>query len=164
MSVSKRSWLWSALAVLGLNLAVAGLALAQEEGAAKVSGDVSFDFFTVWILGGGGIVFLFVLPNEVASIPIRDLPEVSDPLVGPPVLNMSPEGHFPSGDTATPNIGLEFSGRQEGIKRSLLRAYGGTALTEDAVKDGLRWLAKQQRPRGSWRRSEAKCPGRWRSS
>jgi biopolymer transport protein ExbB len=67
-SVSKRSWFWSALAVVGLNLAVAGVALAQDEGGAKVSGDVSFDFFTVWILGGGGIGFLFVLPIEVASI------------------------------------------------------------------------------------------------
>jgi biopolymer transport protein ExbB len=66
-SVSKRSWFWSALAVVGLNLAVAGVAMAQDE-APKVSGDVSFDFFTVWILGGGGIGFLFVLPIEVASI------------------------------------------------------------------------------------------------
>jgi biopolymer transport protein ExbB len=67
-SVSKRSWFWSALAVVGLNLAVAGVALAQDGEPAKVSGDVSFDFFTVWILGGGGIGFLFVLPIEVASI------------------------------------------------------------------------------------------------
>jgi biopolymer transport protein ExbB len=68
MSVSKRSWLWSALAVLGLNLAVAGVALAQEEGGARAASETSFDFFTVWILGGGGIGFLFVLPIEVASI------------------------------------------------------------------------------------------------
>jgi hypothetical protein len=86
----------------------------------------------------------------VASIPARDLPVVDDPLIGPPVLNMSPEGTLPAGTVVTPNIGLELSGRQEGIKNSLLKAYGGTALTEEAVKEGLRWLARQQRSRGSW--------------
>jgi hypothetical protein len=45
---------------------------------------------------------------------------------------------------------VEFSGREEGIKRALLKAYGGTALTEDAVMEGLRWLMRQQRSRGSW--------------
>lgn len=67
-SISRRSWLSSSLAVLGLNLALASLAFAQEEGAKSAAADVSFDFFTVWILGGGGIGFLFVLPIEVASI------------------------------------------------------------------------------------------------
>ncbi len=36
------------------------------------------------------------------------------------------------------------------MKSALLRAYGGTAGTEDAVKLGLKWLAKQQRQDGSW--------------
>jgi hypothetical protein len=54
------------------------------------------------------------------------------------------------GTVQTPAIGLEFSGRDEGVKKALLKAYGGTALTEDAVKDGLAWLARQQKSRGMW--------------
>jgi len=67
-SISRRSWLYSSLGVLGLNLALATLAFAQDDAPKSAASDVSFDFFTVWILGGGGIGFLFVLPIEVASI------------------------------------------------------------------------------------------------
>ena len=66
--LSRKSWLFSSLAILGLNLALASLAMAQEPETRSAAADVSFDFFTVWILGGGGIGFLFVLPIEVASI------------------------------------------------------------------------------------------------
>jgi len=68
--ISARSWLFSALAVLGVNLALAAAAFAQDgaEGGGGGGGGTSFDFFTVWILGGGGVGFLFVLPIEVASI------------------------------------------------------------------------------------------------
>jgi hypothetical protein len=36
------------------------------------------------------------------------------------------------------------------LKSALLAAYGGTAATEDAVKLGLAWLARQQRKDGEW--------------
>ncbi|HLF92482.1 MAG TPA: MotA/TolQ/ExbB proton channel family protein [Planctomycetota bacterium] len=66
-SLARRSWLWSALAVGALNLAIGGVAFAQEpEGGGGGGGD--FSFFTVWILGGGGVGFIFLLPIEVASI------------------------------------------------------------------------------------------------
>ena len=81
----------------------------------------------------------------------NDLPTVDHPLIGPPVLSPTGEsGTMPVGTVGTPMIGLEFSGREEGIKKALLKAYGGTALTEDAVKDGLAWLVRQQKSRGSW--------------
>jgi len=65
--VSSRSWLFSGLAVLAANLALAGIAMAQD-GEVRGQGNQSFDFFTVWILGGGGIGIIFVLPIEIASI------------------------------------------------------------------------------------------------
>ncbi len=63
---SGRSWGWSVLAVLAVNLLICGAALAaQEEGAGSGK---SFDFFTVWILAGGGVGFIFVLPIQITSI------------------------------------------------------------------------------------------------
>ncbi len=41
-------------------------------------------------------------------------------------------------------------GRTGAMKEALLKAYGGTAGTEEAVAMGLAWLAKQQRSDGSW--------------
>ena len=41
-------------------------------------------------------------------------------------------------------------GRTGPMKDALLRAYGGTQGTEDAVEAGLKWLAKNQRSDGSW--------------
>ena len=42
------------------------------------------------------------------------------------------------------------SGRTGFMKETLLKAYGGTKGTEDAVAAGLEWLALQQRSNGSW--------------
>ncbi len=66
---SGKSWAWSTLAVLALNFAICGVAMAaQEAGARAPSAEGPPGFFEIWILGGGGIGFLFVLPIEVASI------------------------------------------------------------------------------------------------
>jgi biopolymer transport protein ExbB len=62
-----RSTLWAALAAVGVHLAVSGAAMAQSGGASAVP-DRDFGFFRVWILGGGGLGFIFVLPIEVAAI------------------------------------------------------------------------------------------------
>ena len=89
--------------------------------------------------------------DDVVALASSDLPEVENPLIGPPVLESTgEEGSLATGTVATPAIGLEFSGREEGVKKALLKAYGGTALTEDAVKEGLRWLMRQQKKNGAW--------------
>ncbi|HEX2476261.1 MAG TPA: prenyltransferase/squalene oxidase repeat-containing protein [Lacipirellulaceae bacterium] len=90
------------------------------------------------------------LPDEVVALPTGELPEVDDSLVGPPILDFAPDGVLAAGTESTPAIALEFSGREAGIKKALLKAYGGTALTEDAVNEGLRWLVRQQNRRGFW--------------
>jgi hypothetical protein len=41
-------------------------------------------------------------------------------------------------------------GRTGTMKEALLKAYGGSQGTEDAVAAGLEWLAKNQRSDGSW--------------
>ncbi len=65
LSPSAASWAASAAAVLLVHLAACGAAAAAQQGA---NARPTFDFFTVWILGGGGIGFLFVLPIEACSI------------------------------------------------------------------------------------------------
>ncbi len=70
--------------------------------------------------------------------------------MGPPVLEPTPGGTLPVGTTPTAVFAPELSGREEGMKNTLLKAYGGTMLTEESVKLGLSWLSRQQRPKGSW--------------
>ncbi len=57
---------WASVAVLLVNLAVSAVAFAQDEKPKSAGGD--FSFFSVYILGGGGIGFLFLLPIEILSI------------------------------------------------------------------------------------------------
>ncbi len=92
------------------------------------------------------------LPNEVPAFPTRpDMPEVDDPIVGPPRLAPAPDGIAAAGTTDAPAIGLKFfEGREEGIKKGLVKAYGGTDLTEEAVNEALRWLVRRQKQNGLW--------------
>jgi hypothetical protein len=49
-----------------------------------------------------------------------------------------------------PSIGMALSGRDAGMKKALLAAYGGTEATEDAVRLGLDWLKRHQLKDGGW--------------
>ncbi len=77
---------------------------------------------------------------------------VDDPFAAPPELTMVDilNATSATSDIQAPSIGMALSGREKGAKSALLAAYGGTATTEAAVRDGLLWLKKQQKPDGSW--------------
>lgn len=91
------------------------------------------------------------LTKGIPAFPTRsDMPEVDDPIVGPPALRITPDGLFPTSAEGAPAIGLIFRGRDEGTKKALVQAYGGTKLTEDAVHDALLWLVRRQLPNGMW--------------
>ncbi|MEC9097310.1 MAG: prenyltransferase/squalene oxidase repeat-containing protein, partial [Planctomycetota bacterium] len=49
-----------------------------------------------------------------------------------------------------PSIGMALDGREKGMKKALLAAYGGTATTENAVEKGLEWLKRNQQRDGMW--------------
>ena len=53
-------------------------------------------------------------------------------------------------DMTVPTIGSPLDGREEGAKKALMAAYGGTASTEAAVREGLLWLKRNQKEDGSW--------------
>lgn len=79
-----------------------------------------------------------------------DLAPVDDPFAAPKQPEVSLDGTAAAMDLRAPTIGLALSGRQEGMRQSLLGAYGGNKLTEGGVQAGLAFLAKQQRSNGSW--------------
>jgi hypothetical protein len=88
---------------------------------------------------------------EKQIITPQNLPMVDDPFATPPeVTDIHVDGHNAVSDVHAPTIGLALTGRQAGMRSVLLGAYGGNALTEGAVGKGLEWLAKQQRPEGTW--------------
>ena len=90
------------------------------------------------------------VPQELIITP-ENLPLVEDPFAAPPEMPVtSLEGFQTTSDEPAKLIGVALSGREEGMKKALLAAYGGTATTEEAVLRGLQWLARQQRKDGSW--------------
>lgn len=80
-----------------------------------------------------------------------DTKPVDDPFAAPPVIDVNVlDPNTATDDVVAPSIGLALSGREEGSKKALLAAYGGTATTEAAVRDGLLWLKKNQGDDGTW--------------
>lgn len=81
-----------------------------------------------------------------------DMLMVEDPFAAPPTITVEDllPGQSMTSDTVSPNVGLALNGRQPGMKKALLAAYGGSALTEACVQEGLKWLAKNQLKDGSW--------------
>lgn len=78
------------------------------------------------------------------------LPVVIDPLSMPDVVPFDPQATFATNASPSIAIGAALTGREPGMREALRDAYGGTALTEGAVVEGLRWLARNQKSNGSW--------------
>src|SRR5262249_15908381 len=87
-----------------------------------------------------------ILPPEdrIPETTVDPVP-VADPL-GPPALNpQDPPGN------SGPGVGNPaFPGRSGATKARMLREGGGNGESEAAVAAGLAWLARQQKPDGSW--------------
>ena len=54
------------------------------------------------------------------------------------------------GDINLPSSGGDVNGRSEEMRGKLLRKFGGTAESEEAVALALKWLADHQLPDGGW--------------
>jgi len=80
----------------------------------------------------------------------KDELPVEDPFAAPPEVEIVPDGWNATSQIDSLQIGVALEGRQKGMKEALLGRYGGTALTEQAVEQGLLWLARNQRKDGSW--------------
>lgn len=76
---------------------------------------------------------------------------VDDPLSSPLMMDVNLlDANSSSSEVPPVVVGSPLSGREEGGKKALLAAYGGTATTEAAVRDGLLWLKKNQEREGTW--------------
>ncbi len=89
------------------------------------------------------------IPDPTLAI---DSNPVDDPFAAPPQVEMVDilNATTATSDISAPSIGLALSGREKGAKSALLAAYGGNATTEAAVREGLLWLKKNQKPDGTW--------------
>ena len=82
------------------------------------------------------------------------LPELDEP---PSTTDLPiPEFDAPGITTNTainrPDVSRMLAGRSAGMKQAYLDLYGGTAATEAAVVEGLKWLARtQERRNGRWK-------------
>jgi hypothetical protein len=87
---------------------------------------------------------------EIPALSFGLMP-VDDPLAALPKLDSAfLDANRGSSDIEAPAIGLALTGREVGMKKALLPAYGGSATTESAVLEGLQWLKKQQMKDGGW--------------
>jgi len=98
--------------------------------------------------------FLAGTDSERLDEPIltpENLLPVDNPFAAPPEVDLfTPQSTHSTSDLHATQIGLALSGREEGMKKALLGAYGGTATTEAAVRLGLQWLARNQLKDGAW--------------
>ena len=60
------------------------------------------------------------------------------------------ESSAPNPINPSNNPGFALTGRGEQNRQGLLKRFGGTPETEDAVELGLKWLARNQQRDGSW--------------
>ena len=60
------------------------------------------------------------------------------------------ESTAPTPVNASNDPGFALSGRGDQSRQAMLRRFGGTPETENAVELGLKWLAKNQKRDGSW--------------
>ncbi len=80
----------------------------------------------------------------------EDEMEAEDPFAAPPVIEEITDPINATDETVAPSVGIALTGREKGMKKALLAAYGGTATTEEAVVRGLEWLKRNQLRDGSW--------------
>lgn len=92
-------------------------------------------------------------PEDPVVTP-EDLPPVESPRLEPEPLPKTAEtAPLTFSELKAPEVGLALSGREAGMKKMLLAAYGGNALTEEAVTEGLEWLKRNQQRDGTWKLS-----------
>jgi biopolymer transport protein ExbB len=144
---SGRSWGWAAAPVLLANLVLGGAAFAAQAAGGAAEAASRFDFFTIWILGGGGVGFLFVLPIELCSVAavasiIEHLVSIQRDRLVPPEMVVDLEALLDEGQ-------LEEAGALCETRPNYLTAIVGAALARsaegyDAMMEAAEGVADEQ--------------------
>jgi hypothetical protein len=139
----------ASLAAHALVLIVLALVITVRKRADQISFDLSFASQEVVEADTTGVLIVATpeqdAPEQPEPTPTPD-PDVDDPTTAPLEVPDQPvEG---SGATAElmqrVPLGMLLTGREEGQRAVLVKAYGGSDETEAAVARALAWLAKQQ--------------------
>jgi hypothetical protein len=78
-------------------------------------------------------------------------PPVEDPVAAPPTKTEIAEAPGAAvGESSAPVIGTLLNGREEGQRKALVQAFGGSDATEAAVARALEWLIRNQGRDGLW--------------
>ena len=85
--------------------------------------------------------------NMVQELAVSEKEQVKDPSAVP-VMNRRVPNQESGAVRSARVVGSLLTGRQEGQRRNLLAAGGGTDQTEQAVKRALAWIVRQQTDRG----------------
>ena len=87
--------------------------------------------------------------NVVQELAVSEKDPVKDPAAVPAVNRFVPNQEAAAARPAQA-VGSLLTGRQEGQRRNLLAAGGGTDQTEQAVQRALAWIVRQQTDRGAY--------------
>lgn len=143
-------WLFSA-ALHMLIVIVLGLIFITPQGRDELV--LLFDYYDNEdpLSGGGDFDIPLDSPNEQiedALVP-EPIPQIAEPVAISPTADESPLLARAMPLTSDP-IQLALSGREQGMQQALLDAYGGTAATQRAVLEALRWLSRNRMKGGTW--------------
>ena len=87
--------------------------------------------------------------NVVQELAVSEKDPVKDP-AAVPVMNRLVPNQESGAVRSARVVGSLLTGRQEGQRRNLLAAGGGTDQTEQAVQRALAWIVRQQTDRGTY--------------
>lgn len=168
--IGRASPLTASLAAHGLLLIVLALVITAQKQAERISLDLSFASQEVVEAETTGVLIAALPepdpPTQVATAP-PSMPVVTNPVSRPvEAPNLPDEGRGATAEIVVQRVplGTLLEGRDEGRRKELIEAFGGSDETEAAVARALGWLAKQQfksgRPQaGLWSLKEPYADG-----
>jgi hypothetical protein len=151
-AVLRESPPWLLSAVIHMMIVILlGLLLVQTEGGDSYTLEVSLDEN----LDGLDLETSdpLDLPDELldeVTIASEAVPEISEPIEMPEVVPVTPNVAALSTQNIAYSIDSALIGRDAARRGEMAPGTGWTGETEDAVLEGLRWLARNQNKRGFW--------------
>jgi hypothetical protein len=144
------SWLFSAGVHLTLIIILGLLILTPERPSELVLQFDTYEGQADDFMGEEVDMPLDLSPTDLeTALALLQFPKLQEPLNVQPATVKSPLLTQLLPNDADP-IRLALTGREQGMQQALLDAYGGTRGTQQAVREALKWLARNQGKQGLW--------------